>query len=61
MLNENKIVPDSLINNLVDMAKFRNRIVHIYWEIDEQFVYDILQNYLGDFERYIESISKNIS
>lgn len=61
VLNENKIVPDSLINNLVDMAKFRNRIVHIYWEIDENFIYDILQNYLDDFERYIESISKNIS
>lgn len=58
VLHENKIVSDSLIDSLVEMAKFRNRIVHIYWEVDEIVIYDILQNYLNDFERYIKSISK---
>ena len=61
VLHENKVIPDSLIDSLVEMAKFRNRIVHIYWEIDENFIYEILQNYLNDFELYIESISKILS
>lgn len=58
VLNENKIVPDSLIEKLEEMAKFRNRIVHIYWEVDDNLVYEILKNYLGDFDLYIQSILK---
>ncbi len=58
VLNEQKIVPDSLIDKLIEMAKFRNRIVHIYWEVDEDLVYDIIQNYLNDFELFIQSILK---
>ena len=58
VLNEQKIVPDSLIDRLIEMAKFRNRIVHIYWEVDEDLVYDIIQTYLSDFELFIQSILK---
>jgi len=58
ILNEQKIVPDSFIDRLIEMAKFRNRIVHIYWEVDEDLVYDIIQNYLSDFELFIQSILK---
>ena len=58
VLNEQKIVADSLIERLIEMAKFRNRIVHVYWEIDEDLVYDIIQNYLNDFELFIQSILK---
>jgi len=58
VLNEREIVPNSLINRLIEMAKFRNRIVHIYWEVDEDLVYDIIQSYLGDFELFIQSILK---
>lgn len=58
VLNEQKIVPDSLIDRLIEMAKFRNRIVHVYWEVDEDLIYDIMQNYLNDFELFIQSILK---
>jgi len=58
VLNEQKIVPDSFIDRLIEMAKFRNRIVHIYWEVDEFLVYDIIQNYMRDFELFIQSILK---
>jgi uncharacterized protein YutE (UPF0331/DUF86 family) len=58
VLHERKIVPDSLIDRLIEMAKFRNRIVHVYWEIDDDLIYDILQNYLSDFDLYIQSILK---
>lgn len=58
ILNEQKIVADSLINRLIEMAKFRNRVVYIYWKVDEDLVFDILQNYLNDFELFIQSILK---
>jgi uncharacterized protein YutE (UPF0331/DUF86 family) len=39
------------------MAKFRNRLVHIYWEIDDDKLYGILKNHLGDFNRFLEALS----
>ena len=42
---------------LKNMAKFRNRLVHLYWEVDNETVYDILQKRLSDFKRFIDSLS----
>jgi uncharacterized protein YutE (UPF0331/DUF86 family) len=40
------------------MAKYRNRLVHIYWEIQSDEIYEILQTRVGDFEKFMESIWK---
>lgn len=39
------------------MAKFRNRLVHIYWELDAEFVYSLLHTNLGDFEMFLKLIA----
>ena len=39
------------------MARFRNRIVHLYWNIDLNEVYNILENNLTDFEKFIKEIT----
>ena len=38
---------------LVKMAKFRNRLVHLYWEVDDARIYKILEENLGDFLKFI--------
>jgi len=38
------------------MVSFRNRVVHLYWEVDDNTMYRILQDNLGDFENYITYI-----
>ena len=43
---------------LLKMAKFRNRLVHLYWEIDDIRVYQILEDCLGDFKKFIDSIAR---
>lgn len=48
VIHENKGFDDSFIKNLKKMAKFRNRLVHLYWETDDEQVYSILQTRLGD-------------
>lgn len=58
VLNEKDIVPNSLINNLLEMAKFRNRLVHIYWEIDDEIIYEIIQDYINDFNLFAQAILK---
>jgi len=42
---------------LKKMAKFRNRLVHLYWQVDDKQVYDILQNRLGDFKRFLDALA----
>ncbi|MBN1842452.1 MAG: DUF86 domain-containing protein [Deltaproteobacteria bacterium] len=42
---------------LAKMAKFRNRLVHLYWEVDDEQVYEIIQKRLDDFKKLLNSIS----
>jgi uncharacterized protein YutE (UPF0331/DUF86 family) len=53
VLYENGILPEAFIPTLRQMVSFRNRLVHLYWDIDDAMVYRILQENLGDFETYI--------
>jgi uncharacterized protein YutE (UPF0331/DUF86 family) len=39
VLEEKGIFQQQLGQNLMQMTKFRNRLVHLYGEIDDQFVY----------------------
>jgi uncharacterized protein YutE (UPF0331/DUF86 family) len=56
VLHEHNIIPDSLIGTLVEMAKFRNRLVHVYWEINDDLVHEIVRNNLNDFDLFIQAI-----
>ena len=44
-------------DDLRNMAKFRNRLVHLYWEVDDQQLYEILQNSLVDFKKFLDSLA----
>ncbi|MFZ5989888.1 MAG: type VII toxin-antitoxin system HepT family RNase toxin [Bacillota bacterium] len=45
------------VKGLKAMAKFRNRLVHLYWEVDDEQVYEILQSKLDDFNIFLNSIA----
>ncbi|MDI6731633.1 MAG: DUF86 domain-containing protein [Candidatus Margulisbacteria bacterium] len=53
VLNENKLIPDTFLETATSMAKFRNRLVHLYWEVDADKVFYFLQNNLRYFDEYI--------
>ena len=44
ILEEQRIIPEDLANDLSDLAGFRNVLVHIYWELDMNVIHGILQN-----------------
>jgi uncharacterized protein YutE (UPF0331/DUF86 family) len=56
VLGEKGIITADLARRLQDMAKFRNRLAHLYWEIDEDQIYSILQNNLGDLDEFREQV-----
>jgi len=41
-----------------EMARFRNRLVHIYWKVEAGQVYEILQSRLGDFKIFLNQIAQ---
>lgn len=43
------------------MARFRNRIVHFYWDVSLKDVYRILQDRLSDFDRYVVAIERYLT
>lgn len=43
---------------LTNMAKFRNRLVHLYLEIDDRQLYEILQTRLDDFKKFLDSMAR---
>lgn len=48
----------SFSEDLKKMVKFRNRLVHLYWQVDDKQVYDIIQDRLDDFKRFLDSMSR---
>ena len=56
LVEEGIVLPD-LLPSLLDMARFRNLIVHDYARIDDAKVYVILQKRLGDFDAYAAAIT----
>lgn len=41
-------------NTLIQMARFRNRLVHIYWEVDDNELYRIIQTRLQDIRDFLK-------
>jgi uncharacterized protein YutE (UPF0331/DUF86 family) len=57
VLAEHGIVPPDLLPRLIDMARFRNVIVHDYVRVDDAIVYGILKKHLGDFEAFARAVT----
>ena len=50
-------ITEDFSEELIKMAKFRTRLVHIYWEINDKQLYQILQNNLDDLKILLDSIA----
>ena len=43
---------------MVDMARFRNLLVHLYWQLDNERIYDSLQGRLASLEAFAGHIGQ---
>jgi uncharacterized protein YutE (UPF0331/DUF86 family) len=58
-MGKQRIVPtDFAENQLYQMAGYRNRLTHFYFEVKPKEMYKIIQNDLGDFETFLKYIKK---
>jgi uncharacterized protein YutE (UPF0331/DUF86 family) len=57
ILQERKIISKQLALKLINMAKFRNLLVHLYWNVNDDKIYEILQTELNDFNEFTKQIA----
>jgi uncharacterized protein YutE (UPF0331/DUF86 family) len=57
-LGEAQILPWELAQQMMDMARFRNLLVHVYWAIEHERVYDTLKARLMVLEAFAHYIAE---
>lgn len=58
VIEEEGLISPELAQRLRQMAKFRNRLVHLYGEIDDAYVYEFIHKDLKDIEEFKSIIIK---
>jgi len=58
VLAEIGVIDGDLKTRLVRMARFRNLLVHLYARVDDAQVHRVMQQDLGDFDRYLQSVGR---
>jgi uncharacterized protein YutE (UPF0331/DUF86 family) len=56
-LSNSNVISKELSEKLRKMARFRNILVHRYWEIEDEKILGYARNNLGDFDQFLESIA----
>jgi len=57
VMKEEGAFDEGFSEELIKMAKFRNRLVHLYWDLDDARIHKILAEHLEDFKKYIDAIA----
>jgi uncharacterized protein YutE (UPF0331/DUF86 family) len=56
LLGDAGIITTDLSKNLQKMARFRNLLVHMYWKVDYEKLYDLIQQDLEDLRLFARTI-----
>lgn len=51
------IISDDLSTRLQQMARFRNLLVHVYWDVDFDRVFDVLETDLADLRIFASTVA----
>lgn len=57
-LYKSNVISEDVSDKLIRMARFRNILVHRYWQINDQKVLDYAKNNLDDFNYFLRAIIK---
>jgi uncharacterized protein YutE (UPF0331/DUF86 family) len=56
ILCANGIIKEENVKTYITMTKFRNKVVHLYADIDDVEIYRILNSHLLDFRKFIKEV-----
>ncbi len=60
VMEEKGVFDAEFTNSLIQMARFSNRLVHIYWDIDDAEIYRIIQTRLQDIKQFLKKFGNFI-
>ena len=55
-LAEKEILPHNFVSTLRRIVQFRNRLVHLYWDVDAEVIHELVQKNLTDFDTFAKHI-----
>ena len=58
---EKQQITHGLQSAMIEMTKFRNRLVHVYWDISPEVIYQIIQGSLADIDLFLKQIAHYVS
>ena len=58
---ERQKVTHGLEPAMVEMTKFRNRLVHVYWDMSPEIIYQIIRTSLADIDSFLKEIALYVS
>ena len=53
---QNGLIPREMAQKYKNMAKFRNRVVHLYDKVDTEELTEIINSHLDDFKPFIRNV-----
>jgi len=56
ILADNAVVDQGFADRLGRMARFRNRLIPIDWEIDDEQIHSFLQSDIEDIDRFVDHV-----
>lgn len=56
LLGDADLIPGDLSTNLQKMARFRNLLVHVYWDVDEEALFTVIKSHLGDLRKFCAAV-----
>jgi uncharacterized protein YutE (UPF0331/DUF86 family) len=60
ILAEEGLISFELSQNLQKMARFRNLLIHVYWAVDYETVYEILHTGLDDLRLFMKAVTESL-
>ncbi len=57
-LGDYGVIPESFAQKIRGMAGYRNRLVHLYWQVEPKELLGIIKGNVSDFEEYIRYIKE---
>ena len=57
LLGKEEIIAKELSDRLQSMARFRNLLIHLYYRVDDEELYKIINNHLDDLRAFCRSMS----
>lgn len=60
VMNSNGLLSDELLKDIKGMIGFRNIAVHNYQKLNLKVIQKVIENHLGDFEKFILEVNRFI-